>query len=53
MLLFFNILISNGPIVLTETTAALNEVALSCHRVHELYFLAVVFAEAIFMYTTM
>ena len=29
---------------LTKTTAAQNEVALSCHKVRGLYFLAVVFA---------
>ena len=32
---------------LTKTTAAQNEVALSCHRVRGLYFLAVVFEATI------
>ena len=34
-------------ILLTRTTAAQNEVALSCHRVRGLYFLAVVFVRGI------
>ena len=33
-----------NTILLTKTTAAQNEVALSYHRVRGLYFLAVVFA---------
>ena len=36
-------------ILLTKTTAAQNEVALSYHKVHGLYFLAVVFEETITM----
>ena len=35
------------PILLTKTTAAQNEVALSYHGMHGLYFLAVVFASTI------
>ena len=34
-------------ILLTKATAAQNEAALSCHRLHGLYFLAVVFVRSI------
>ena len=37
-----------GPIPLTKTTVAQNEVALSYRRVRGLYFLAVVFATTIY-----
>ena len=35
------------PILLTKTTAAQNEVALSYYGMHGLYFLAIVFASTI------
>ena len=38
-----------SPIRLIKTTAALNEVALSYHKVRELYFLAVVLATTIYL----
>ena len=37
-----------GTILLTKTTAAQNEVALSYHRVRGLYFLAVIFVATIY-----
>ena len=40
----------NVHILLTKSTAAQNEVALSYHRVRGLYFLAVVFARSIVSY---
>ena len=39
------------PILLTETTAAQNEVVLSYHRVRGLHFLAVVFVATILLFT--
>ena len=39
-------------ILLTKTTAAQNEVALSYHKVRGLYFLAVVFVRSIVTYGT-
>ena len=43
----FSICKSGNTILLTKTTAAQNEVALSYHRVRGLYFLAVVFATTV------
>ena len=43
---------SEMEIILTKITAALNELMLSCHRVREIYFVAVIFAAVIFAATT-
>ena len=42
--------IMKPTILLTKTTVALNDSALSCHRLRGLYFLAVVFMRSILFF---
>ena len=48
----YNVITDDNTILLTKTTAALNEVALSNHNVRGQYFLTVVFATIISIQVT-